>query len=265
MNTPPLVQEAHDPNVLTISRVAVNYAVIAITCFIVGAVVGVFGYDRIEQSNRTENSELINGAVAAVVAALPQSPTAVPTLDPNIRYNIDEAGNPTIGPEDALVTIIEFGDFHCRFCKSFVDNTLDPLLDTYEGRVRFVFRDYPILGDSSVQAALAGECADDQDQFWAYHDLLYTGQDLTRVGFVQYATELGMDLDAFNTCLDDVAHQADIEADYRAGAQLGVTGTPTFFINGKMFVGAQPYENFVAAIEAELNNPESVESTPTLP
>jgi protein-disulfide isomerase len=240
-------------NAVVIPRVLFNYVVIAVSCFVIGLVIGVFAYDRVVQNNRDENAALIGDAVAAVVAALPQQPTAVPTVDPNMRYDVTDAGNPAIGPADAPVTIIEFGDFNCGYCRRFFDETLDPLLQAYEGRVRFVYRDYPILGPGSVQAALAAECADDQGQFWAFHDKVYTEQILTRDVFLQYATDLEMDVDTFTTCLDDAEHQPEIQADYLAGAELGVGGTPTFYINGKALIGAQPYENFVAAIEAELN------------
>lgn len=244
-----------------IPRVLFNYGVIAVACFVMGLAVGVFSYDRVVQNNQTENADLINDAVAAVVAALPtaNAPQAAPTVDPNTRYDVTDAGNPTRGPEDAPITIIEFGDFNCHYCKNFFDQTLNPLLEQYEGQIRFVFRDYPILGEASVLAALAAECADDQGQFWAFHDRLYTEQILTRATFVEYATELNMDVETFTTCLDNAEHQPDIQSDYLAGAQLGVGGTPTFFINGKMFVGAQPYANFVTAIESELS---SLESTP---
>jgi protein-disulfide isomerase len=138
-----------------------------------------------------------------------------------------------------------------------------PLLDAYEGQVQFVFRDYPILGPDTVQSALAAECADDQGQFWAFHDRLYADQILTRDAFLQHATELEMDVDTFTTCLDDAVHQEEIEADYVAASQLGVSGTPTFFINGKILVGAQPYNSFVAAIEAELTSLASETEVPS--
>jgi protein-disulfide isomerase len=243
-----------DSNTVTISRVLFNYVIIAISCFAVGLIVGVFAYDRIAQNNREENAELINNAVSAMVAALPQSPTRAPTPDPNMRYDVSDAGNPAIGPADAPITIIEFGDFNCHYCKRFFDDTLSPLLDAYEGRIHFVFRDFPILGPDSIQAALAAECADDQGQFWGFHNLVYQDQILTRDNFLAYAADLDMDVDTFTTCLDDAVHQDEITTDYLAGSQLGVGGTPTFFINGKILVGAQPYNSFVTIIEAELNS-----------
>lgn len=253
----------YDSTTITIPRVFFNYVIIAISCFAIGLIVGIFAYDRIVQNNREENTTLLNNAVASVVAALPAGVAAQPTIDPNFRYDVTVADNPTLGAADAPITIIEFGDFRCTYCKRFFDQTLYPLLDAYEGRVQFVFRDYPILGPDSVQAALAAECADDQGQFWAFHDRLYANQILTRDAFLQHATELEMDVDAFTACLDDQVHQAEIEADYVAAAQLGVTGTPTFFINGKILVGAQPYDNFVVAIEAELNSLASESEVPS--
>ena len=247
--------QAAEVNVLTVPRVLVNYGIIAVACFVIGVVVGVFAYDRIVQNNRSENAELINSAVAAAVAALPSSGVAEdPTPDPNMRYDVGDAGNPSLGPADAPITIIEFGDFNCGYCKSFFEQTLTPLMEAYDGQVRFVFRDYPILGSASVQAALAAECADDQGQFWAFHDRLYTDQVLSRDAFLQYAADLEMDVETFTTCLDSATHQEELESDYLAGAQLGVGGTPTFFVNGKILVGAQPYANFAAAIDTELNN-----------
>jgi protein-disulfide isomerase len=258
----PTAPAVNDPTI-TIPRVLFNYVIIAVSCFVVGLIVGVFAYDRIAQNNREENAELINSAVAAVVAALPESVAGQPTLDPNFRYDVTAADNPTLGVADAPITLIEFGDFNCTYCKQFFDETLYPLLDAYEGQIQFVFRDYPILGPDSVQAALAAECADDQGQFWTFHDLLYADQILTRDAFLQHATDLEMDVDTFTTCLDDAVHQSEIETDYVAAAQLGVGGTPTFFINGKILVGAQPYSSFAAAIEAELNSLTSEAETPS--
>jgi protein-disulfide isomerase len=103
-----------------------------------------------------------------------------------------------------------------------------------------------------VQAALAGECAHDQNRFWELHNRLYADQVLTRDAFIAHATELEMDVEAFVECLDNAVYQSEIEADYQAGAMVGVGGTPTFFINGRILVGAQPLENFVQYIEAEL-------------
>lgn len=246
-----------DPNVVVMPRVMFNYIVIGVTFLMLGVVIGVLGYDRLAQSSTAQNAALINAAVGTALAQLPAGvlpPTPRPTLDPNVRYTIDEGGNPAIGPVGAPITLIEFGDFRCSFCKRFNDETLRPLLDAYEGQIRFVYRDYPILGPDSLQAALAAECADDQGAFWPFHDRLYANPgNLTREAFLQYAAELGFDMDVFTSCYDEGVHEPEVMADYNAGQSLGVvSGTPTFFLNGKLIVGAQPYQVFVNAIEAEL-------------
>ncbi len=265
-----------------IPRATFNYFVIAIVALLVGAVIGVVGYDRVVQQNREENTALIEQSVSSAIAALPQgSGAAVDTealinsavataiaavpgnaaadvVDPNKRYEVSVVDQPSLGPEDAPVVIVEFGDFHCSYCKRFNDQTITPLLDAYSDKVRFVYRDYPILGPDSLSAALAASCADDQGAFWDFHDRLYADPtNLNRDAFVQYATDLNLNLDTFTQCYDDQQHKDEVLQDYNDGQALGVGGTPTFFINGKLFVGAQPYDNFAQLIDSELNADET--------
>ena len=104
-----------------------------------------------------------------------------------------------------------------------------------------------------TQAALAAQCAHDQGQFWPFHDLLYSNpSNLTRTAFLTYAEQLALDIDTFTTCLDNAVHQEEINADYAVGQQLGVGGTPTFFINGRIITGAQPIEVFQRLLNDEL-------------
>ncbi len=269
------------PALAVIPRVTFNYFVIAVVALLVGVVIGVAGYDRIVQQNREENSALIEQSVSSAIAALPQGSGAVDTealinsavataiaavpgsaaadvVDPNKRYDVSIVDQPALGPEDAPVVIVEFGDFHCTYCKHFNDETITPLLGTYGDKVRFVYRDFPILGPDSLSAALAAGCADDQGAFWDFHDRLYADPtNLTRDAFVQYATDLNLNLDTFTQCYDSQQHRDDVLQDYNDGQALGVGGTPTFFINGKVFVGAQPYENFAQVIDSELNADET--------
>jgi protein-disulfide isomerase len=208
------------------------------------------------------------GASPAVAAsASPTGQTAVqgqPTAQPRALATADD--DPSFGPEGAAVTIIEFSDFQCPFCKRFREETLDQIRQTYEGRVRFVYRDFPL---SSIHAwaqmgAEAGECADDQDQFWAYHDLMLANQtalnqqlqaegiDGVSGTFKSYAGQLGLDTGAFSDCLDSGKYQQEVQKDYTDGIAAGVTGTPGFFINGVEVKGAQPFSAFQGAIEAAL-------------
>jgi len=171
-----------------------------------------------------------------------------------------------LGPADAPVTIIEFSDFQCPFCKRFRDQTLDQILQTYEGRVRLVYRDFPLTSIHlwAEVAAEAGECADEQGKFWPYHDLTFANQTTLNqqlqargldgvLGSLKgYAAQLGLDTAAFNDCVDSGKYTQEVQKDYDDGLAAGVTGTPAFYINGRQVIGAQPFASFQAAIDAAL-------------
>jgi protein-disulfide isomerase len=235
----------------TVPRETFNYAVIAFVCLILGGLIGYVGRDRAA----VNNDALIDRAVQTVVAAVPRGPTPVPTRDPNVRYPVEEKNNPVRGADnpDAPITIIAFGDFLCSFCRRFETETMPQILNTYAGQVRYVYRDYPILGEGSLSAAYAAECANDQGYFWEFHDWAFANQNaLNREGIVRIAENIGMDMPQFTTCFDGQIHEQSILEDYLDGQALGVTGTPTFFINGKIVQGAQPFTVFQRMIEAEL-------------
>ena len=248
-------EPAGNPNTqspdVVISRLLLNYAVIALVCLVVGIVVGMVAQDRLAQNHQAETQALIDRSVAAAIAALPQD--TIVQADPNARKDVAIDNRPSLGPRDAPVVIVEFGDFHCTYCKRFHDETITPLLQNYGDKVLFVFRDYPILGPDSTQAALAAECAYDQDAFWNFHDRLFSDPtELTRPLFIKYAQDLNLDMDQFTLCYDNAAHQTEVSQDYNDATALGVGATPTFFINGKLLLGAQPYAAFAAAVDAEL-------------
>jgi protein-disulfide isomerase len=246
-----------------------NYLIVAFVFLVLGMVLGVVGASSLADSNQ----DLIDNAVVAALAGQenqisglfdealvealanvqPAQPTAVPTPDPNIRYDVDINGDPFIGAEDAVITIVEFSDFRCGYCNRFRVETLPEIMENYDGLVRFVYRDFPVLGSNSMGAALAAECADDQGRFWEYHDELFDNQGLIGPDyFTQLAEELELDMDQFQTCLDDQTHQDEVTEDFEAARDVGARGTPAFLINGKFVSGAQPYANFAAIIDAEL-------------
>ena len=173
---------------------------------------------------------------------------------PVVRVEVPIDGAPVRGLATAPVTLVEFSDFHCPFCKQ-VQSTLKQLLERYPGKVKLVYRDFPIdsLHPEARRAAEAARCAQDQGKFWEYHDLLFAGppraapEDLER-----YAGQVGLDLAAFGRCLSGGVHRAAVQRDLDEGARLGVAGTPGFFINGRPLSGAQPFEVFVRVIEEEL-------------
>jgi protein-disulfide isomerase len=171
------------------------------------------------------------------------------------RYDIPVDGFPSTGPADAPVVIVEFSDFQCEYCALFSKETFPMLMDKYAGKIRFVFRSSPSGSDlsTSFQSAQAALCANDQNAYLEYHDALFENQD--RLGIQLYretATNLGLDLVAFDRCLEDGKYRDWIQADQDFALKTGVQGTPTFFINGLALVGARPIEVFTEVIDAEL-------------
>jgi protein-disulfide isomerase len=176
---------------------------------------------------------------------------------------VDTTNDPFVGPEDAAVTIVEFSDFECPFCSRAYE-TVNEVKELYGDDVKVVFKNFPLsFHDNAQKAAEASECAFDQDMFWEMHDMLFENQDaLTVEDLKAYAEELGMDTETFNECLDSGAKEEAVEEDFNAGTEVGVTGTPAFFINGRELIGAQPLEAFQAIIDNELAPEEVVEEEP---
>jgi len=171
------------------------------------------------------------------------------------RYDVAEAGNPAIGPVDAPVTMIEFGDYQCAYCKRWYDAVTTPLMKDYAGKIRFVYRDLPLsaIHPDAQSAAEAADCAGEQGAYWKYHDALFGAKyGLGAQAYTQYATDLGLDVNAFNTCVTERRYQSEVDNDASVGMNLGLTGTPSFFINGLKVIGAQPYEVFKQIIDKEL-------------
>lgn len=165
--------------------------------------------------------------------------------------------DPFLGDPNAPVVMVEFGDFQCPFCARFFRETESKIIDKYvkTGKVKFVYRDFPLTSIHSVaqKAAEAAECADEQNKFWEYHDLLYQRQQLiSEENLKMWARELRLDLDKFSSCLDSGKYTDEVDKDFSDGQSLGVSGTPATFVNGRMLAGALPYEQFERIIEEEL-------------
>ena len=173
---------------------------------------------------------------------------------PVFKADVGVGGAPFLGPAAAPVTIVEFSDFQCPFCKQVVP-TLTQVLSRYGEKVKLVFRDFPIdsLHPQARKAAEAARCAQDQGKFWDYHDALFANA--SKLGPEQlktYAQQVGLDLPSFERCLASGTHAAAVQKSVDEGMRLGVTGTPAFFINGELVSGAQPVESFARVIEREL-------------
>jgi protein-disulfide isomerase len=207
--------------------------------------------DQISRSMRERNvavararyrGELLAKAGLKVSLQAPRSDVAVPAIAP------------ATGPERAPVTIVEFSDYQCPYCQR-SEAAVQEVLAKYSGKVKLVHRDFPLDGHPrAVPAARAAYCAGEQGKFWEFHrDVLLKPGDLTDEDLKRRAGELGLDAAAFATCAASDKHDATIREAAAQGASLGVTGTPTFFINGRMLVGARPIEQFSSIIDDELS------------
>jgi protein-disulfide isomerase len=176
-----------------------------------------------------------------IALAAPRSEVALP------------ASAPVLGPADAPVKIVEFSDYQCPFCRR-AEPTVEEVLARYAGKVQLVHRDFPLDGHArAFPAARAARCAGEQGRFWDYHrNLLNTSGDLSDTDLQARAASLKLEPNAFAACLASDRHDAEIREAVQAGAKAGVTGTPTFFINGQLLNGAQPFGRFQEIIDAEL-------------
>ena len=170
-------------------------------------------------------------------------------------FRLDLASNddPALGPAGAPVTIMEFSDFQCLYCAK-ARVTVKELINRYPNRVRLVARDFPLAmhGLAAPMAEAAG-CAAEQGGYWPYADALFERyRTLQQEDLPVLAGELGLDPVAFKICMDSGHNADEVAADVQEGQIAGVTGTPSFFINGRMISGAQPIERFIEIIEEEL-------------
>lgn len=161
-----------------------------------------------------------------------------------------------LGEEGAKVTIVEFSDFQCPYCAGYATETFPQIEKEYidTGKVRYIFHNFPLTFHQYAQkAAEASECAGEQDKFWEMHDKIFANQEkITIADLKQYATALGLDSTDFNSCLDSNKFKDKVQADLELGESVGVSGTPAFFINGRLVAGALPFESFQQVIEEEL-------------
>jgi protein-disulfide isomerase len=168
--------------------------------------------------------------------------------------NVSADDDPWTGTAQAPVTIVEFSDFECLYCKRSVP-VLKELLAKYPGKLKLVYRDFPGPNhQQALSAAKAAQCAAEQNRFWEYHDALFTRQvPTTGWDFSALAKDLGLHQSPFDACMKENRYREEVLKDLRAGLKLGVTSTPTFFINGRPLVGARPLADFQAIIDPLLS------------
>jgi len=173
-------------------------------------------------------------------------------LDPP-RVSVRDGGDPSQGPKDAPVTIVEFSDFQCPYCARMAP-TFKRLHEAYGDKIRVVFRNFPLtIHPQASKAAEAAACANDQGKFWEMHDKLFADQQKLQLADLKAtAAAIGLDAQAFAECLDSGKHEPTWKADGADGQRYGVSGTPAFFVNGRLISGSQPYEAFAQVIDDEL-------------
>lgn len=190
---------------------------------------------------------------AAVPAA---NPAAAQATDPPAvrRYDVPVDDDPALGVEGAAITLIEFSDYECPYCIRWHNEVLSSLMAKYPDQVRFVYRDFPLPNHpNAVPAAEAANCAGEQGEYWKFHDQVFTStQGLSAALYEKIAMDIALDMDQFKDCVENRTYQAEVDADFQYAANLGVTSTPTFFLNGIPIVGAQPFEFFDEVIRREL-------------
>ena len=222
------------------------YAVLTVLAFAVGVLLGyvVWGYQP--DGSQTQASAPPSGAAIAEAPA-----TEAPQF---VRYDIPTKGFPSLGPADAPITIVEFSDYQCPFCRRWHEEVYEPLLAAYPGKIRMVYRQLPLtsIHPDAQAAAEAALCAGDQDAYWTFHNKLFSSDSLRTQTFLQYAQDLSLNVEQFQSCITERKYKEAVETDSDFAVNLGVRSTPTFFINGLAVVGAQPLEVFQQIIDKEL-------------
>ncbi len=193
------------------------------------------------------------GAVPAAAAPTEGAKAGGGAATGEERYKVDIGSAPTKGPADALVTIVEFSDFECPFC-SRAHETMNQVMKAYGDKVRLVFKQNPLPFHPNAKAcAKAALAAEEQGKFWEMHDLIFGNQqDLSHETFVKYAGKLGLDVNKFTASMDSSKWDNIIDTDMKAAAMIGARGTPTFYVNGLLVRGAQPFDAFKTIIDKEL-------------
>lgn len=207
---------------------------------------------------------LVNTVIPGVNVANTNAPRAAA---PSVVQPTNDLPEPAAGPlaevtaadhvrgdlKSAKVVLVEYSDFECPFCSRH-HPVMQQIMDTYGDDVAWVYRHFPLsFHPEAAPAAIASECAAQQGKFWEYADALIAGQDKLGTAFyTELATQLGLNMNKFNSCLTNPATQALVDEDVQSGSTAGVSGTPATFVNGQLVSGAVPFASFKQMIDAEL-------------
>lgn len=218
-------------------------------------------------------SLIMSGAILSSRSISVTAPTGAPSLQgepagnvavaPTEPVDVSPDDDAFLGKENAPVTVIEFSDFQCPFCRKFATDTVPQLKKEYidTGKVKFVYRDFPLsFHPGATPAAQGAECAREQGKFWEMHDVIFAEQAKQGAGTIEFTADdvkkwagnVGLNTTKFNQCLDSGKYKEEVEKDFSDGSAAGVSGTPATFINGRLVVGAQPFSALKVIIDEEL-------------
>ena len=247
-----------DGDVIIINTVTAYFFVTAIVFFVAGfALAWIVASSRAVDIASVASGAAREGAQTAVAGLQLSGGAAAFTPTPIPRQEIKfDPNSPSWGPTNAKVTIVEYSDFQCPYCEIFFSQTYPEIRKKYGDKIRFVYQYYPLTGihPDANASANAAACADEQGKFWDYHDALFKNQsDLSHAALIKYAQQTNIgNIQQFTSCIDSAKYQTKIDAQETAGTGYQVSGTPTFFINGNILVGAQTFQTFDSMISAEL-------------
>lgn len=219
-----------------------------------------------EQVTKSELKEIITKLESKISE---NQPSEQPIMQPEpVIVSLDN--DPIIGNSDASITVVEFSDFQCPFCARFQIETFPLILEQYvdTGKVKFTYRDFPIQQShpNAIPAAVASECAHEQNKYWEYQNELFEKQQIWSnvevasaiINFKEFATRLNLNQEQFDSCLNSGKYIEEVMMDLNDGKSYGITGTPTFFIGNEntgfvKITGAQPFESFKNTIDSQIN------------
>ena len=261
----PIIEQSHDSQTsnkkpIPTGMIVALVAVVAVAAFFAGSYFSSIDSDTITRSEFQQAISKLESKIESNQPTPQQAPQPV-------RISLDD--DPIRGDPNAPITIVEFSDFQCPFCARFHVQTLPSIIEEYiaEGKVNLVYRDFPIqsIHPNALPAAVAAECANEQGKYWEYHDTLFEKQNSWNrldsnsaiTTFSQYATDIGLEQEQFDSCLQTGKYLEEVQGDLRDGRDYEITGTPGFFIGNEEigFVkinGAQPFDVFKRIIDAQL-------------
>ena len=210
--------------------------------------------DRIIQSLKQQQAQLLMQVYLDNLKKQYQLEINFPFPDvPRVKVATDD--DPFVGAENPEITIVQFAEYQCPYC-GMVNQEIDKVMAAYPNKVKMIFRDFPLsFHEDAVPAAIAANCAGEQDKYWDMYEILMANQSaLKEAQLVSYASSLSLDMEKWNTCRQDPKQKEEVNTDLEDGMRAGVNGTPAFFVNGIKLSGGFQFEQFKEIIDRELQN-----------